>query len=152
MECLDQAVGPAPAPLLPVGGLRKRADFLRAARAGRVNLPAFGLQARARQADEAASIAPDIIRIGFTCSRKVGNAVARNRARRRLRAIAREVLPRHGRAGWDYVLIGRPETTATVDFPMLRDAFVRALARVHGDRAAAPRPTPQPQVGDGLRA
>jgi ribonuclease P protein component len=53
---------------------------------------------------------PTAIRVGFTCSRKVGNAVARNRAKRRLREAARLTLPRHGNPGWDYVLIGRPES------------------------------------------
>ena len=71
-------------------------------------------------------------RIGFTCSKKVGNAVARNRAKRRLREIARAVLPDHGRAGWDYVLIGRHAATATRDFADLQRDLVTALAKVHG--------------------
>ncbi|MCC5974829.1 MAG: ribonuclease P protein component [Rubellimicrobium sp.] len=140
-DCEDQAAGPAPAAFLSLSVLRKRADFLRAARATRLNLLAFGLQARARQAEEAATIPPDTIRIGFTCSRKVGNAVARNRARRRLRAIAREVVPQHGQAGWDYVLIGRPETTAQADFDAMRAELARALARVHAARPDASRPS-----------
>ncbi|TCO71542.1 ribonuclease P protein component [Rhodovulum euryhalinum] len=106
--------------------LRKRADFLRAARARRQGTPAFTLQARERPPGEAEGI-----RVGFTCSRKVGNAVARNRAKRRLREVARLVLPSHGRAGWDYVLIGRPEVTATRDFATLQADLKRALASVH---------------------
>jgi ribonuclease P protein component len=49
-------------------------------------------------------------RVGFTVSRKVGNAVTRNRARRRLRAVAAELLPAHAAAGHDYVLVGRAGT------------------------------------------
>jgi ribonuclease P protein component len=72
-----------------------------------------------------------VARIGFTCSRKVGNAVARNRARRRLRAAARAVLPALARPGWDYVLIGRPVETATRPFALLLDDLRAALSRVH---------------------
>lgn len=75
------------------------------------------------------------IRVGFTCSKKVGNAVARNRAKRRLREVARLVLPEHGRAGWDYVLIGRFEATASRDFGDLQSDFIYALRKIHGDQA-----------------
>ena len=67
-------------------------------------------------------------------SKAVGNAVTRNRAKRRLRAIAREILPELGRPGWDYVLIGRPDATVTRDFGDLRGDLVSALARVHAGR------------------
>ena len=53
------------------------------------------------------------IRLGFTATRKVGNAVIRNRAKRRLRAVAQQVLPALARPGWDYVLVARPEATVT---------------------------------------
>jgi ribonuclease P protein component len=108
--------------------LRKRADFLRAARARRQPMPGFLLQARRRGADEPAATP---VRIGFTCSKKLGNAVARNRAKRRLRALAREVLPTAARPGWDYVLIGRPEATAALDYARLRRDLAAALERVH---------------------
>lgn len=71
-------------------------------------------------------------RVGYTASRKVGNAVARNRAKRRLRAVARAVIPCEGRTGWDYVLVGRPGATAALPFPDLLADLSRALARVHG--------------------
>lgn len=108
--------------------LRKRADFLRASRARRAPVAGFLLQARLRDATEKA----EGIRVGFTCSKKVGNAVTRNRAKRRLRALAREILPALGRPGWDYVLVGKPEATTTRGFADLRADLIRALDRVHG--------------------
>ncbi|MDJ0638908.1 MAG: ribonuclease P protein component [Paracoccaceae bacterium] len=105
--------------------LTDRADFLRASRAKRVSTPAFTLQYRPRENGT------DAIRVGFTCSKKVGNAVARNRAKRRLREIARLVLPTHGKPGFDYVLIGRRDATAGRDFGDLQTDLVDALAKVH---------------------
>lgn len=71
------------------------------------------------------------MRVGFTCSKKVGNAVARNRAKRRLREIARLVLPEHGQDGYDYVLVGRRDVTATRDFIEMRTDLERALRKAH---------------------
>lgn len=82
------------------------------------------VQGRARGDDDPRT------RVGFTCSKKVGNAVARNRAKRRLREVARLVLPEHGRPGWDYVLIGRAGVTAQRPFDALKDDLVRALKKL----------------------
>jgi len=98
----------------PLARLTRRAEFLRTASARRKWVtPGVIVQARARQPGEALAAGGNEdaqVRVGLTVSRKVGNAVKRNRARRRLRALAREVLPEAGRPQTDYVLIGRRET------------------------------------------
>ncbi len=106
--------------------LTQRADFLRASHGRRHATPGIHLQARKRAEGDAQGI-----RVGYTCSKKVGNAVARNRAKRRLREVARVVLPENGRDGWDYVLVGRKDTTATLPFDALVADLKRALRKVH---------------------
>ena len=114
-----------PAALCALKGLRKRADFLRAASARRQGTAGFMLQARARNDGDPA------VRLGFTCSKKIGNAVARNRAKRRLREVARLALPALARPGWDYVLVGRPDATVTRDFALLLADLAAAVRGVH---------------------
>ncbi|WP_085828663.1 ribonuclease P protein component [Roseovarius gaetbuli] len=111
--------------LKPVTVLRKRADFLAAARARRQGTASMMVQARKRGDDDLG------MRVGFTCSKKVGNAVARNRAKRRLRAVAHEVLPVSGLNGWDYVLIGRKDVTADRPFEALKGDLLQALKKLH---------------------
>lgn len=99
--------------------LKKRRDFLRAARAGAKSaMPGLVLQVRPHA--EVDRPAGDI-RVGFTVSRKVGNAVTRNRARRRLRAVAERVLGEHAGQGRDYVLIGRRDTVARPFADLVQD-------------------------------
>jgi ribonuclease P protein component len=108
--------------------LKNRPDFLRAASARRHGTGGFMLQARARGDDTA------LVRVGYTASKKIGNAVVRNRAKRRLREVVCAVLPGGARPGWDYVLVARPEASVTRDFAALLDDLREALARVHGGR------------------
>ncbi len=109
--------------------MSKRADFLRAAQGRRQSTPAFTVQAR-RRGDENPAI-----RVGYTCSKKVGNAVTRNRAKRRLREVARAVLPATAQCGWDYVLVGRPGATVERAFALMLDDLAAAVARIHTPRA-----------------
>ena len=106
--------------------IQKRSDFLAAARASSYAKGAVVMQARDRADDS------PVIRVGFTATRKIGGAVVRNRAKRRLRALAREVMPGLARPGWDYVLVGRPGATVERGFADLRADLAAALARVHG--------------------
>ena len=77
------------------------------------------------------------IRVGFTVSRKVGNAVVRNRVRRRLREVARLVIPGQARADLDYVLVGRQAALAR-DFEALRRELFEALKRLKALAVATP--------------
>ncbi|WP_298845040.1 ribonuclease P protein component [uncultured Roseobacter sp.] len=115
------------ASLRAVTTLRKRHDFLLAARALHVSKPGFVLQMRRHAAENASGM-----RVGFTCSKKVGNAVQRNRAKRRLREIARAVLPHKGLADTDYVLIGRRDKTASLPFDRLKADLESAIDNLHG--------------------
>lgn len=105
--------------------LKKRSDFLACNKGAFRSVKGFVLQAHNR-GDQM-----ETIRVGFTCSKKVGNAVARNRAKRRLRETARQVLPNSARPGWDYVLIGKRDVTVTRDFQDLLDDLKYALEKVH---------------------
>ncbi len=118
----------------PVLGLKRRREFLRVAGAGHKWVaPGLILQAR-RQAPEdtkagRAAGRGEAFRVGFTVSRKVGGAVDRNRARRRLKAAAERVMPRHARHGHDFVLIGR-RATLKRGFPALVGDLETALKKL----------------------
>ena len=92
--------------------LTQRKEFLAAAEHGRrFRSSAFMAQVRDAAPDEARKGGePVSLRLGLTASRKTGNAVKRNRIRRRLRAAAHDILPLYAKKGVDYVLIGRHET------------------------------------------
>lgn len=112
--------------LLLLNRITQRKDFLRLAKAQRVHSTSFVLQSRNRKDN-----AP--MRVGFTCSKKVGNAVARNRAKRRLREIARLILPISGQPGHDYVLIGRANVTATTDFAAMQTELAQSLQKLQSE-------------------
>ncbi|WP_106165186.1 ribonuclease P protein component [Tritonibacter scottomollicae] len=104
--------------------LTKRGDFIAAARARKQGTQSMMVQGRRRDDDGP-------FRVGYTCSKKVGNAVTRNRAKRRLREIARLLLQDHGQPGWDYVLIGRAGETTTRPFEQMQKDFLYALRKIH---------------------
>jgi ribonuclease P protein component len=107
--------------------LRQRADFLAAASGIKAPSAAFVLQARNRRDHEPA-------RFGFTVSKRVGNAVERNRVRRRLREIVRLWAATGARAGHDYVLVGR-RAALNLPFERMTQDFEGALRRVHAERS-----------------
>lgn len=96
-------------------------------------MPGFVLQAAPAPAD----IPRPAIRVGFTVSRKVGNAVQRNRVRRRLREVARRVIPAQARPDLDYVLVGR-QAALERDFAVLCQDLVDALGRLKALALATP--------------
>ncbi|MEQ8370101.1 MAG: ribonuclease P protein component [Alphaproteobacteria bacterium] len=117
---------------VPLGRLVRRSEYLRVAKTGRkAAMPGLVLQAAADGAGPAG------LRVGITASRKVGNAVLRNRARRRLREAIRLVFPCHAAPGHDYVVIAR-HTTPSRPFAELQRDMVRALARLKLDPAGRP--------------
>ena len=109
--------------------LTRRAEFLAAAKAAYCAKGAVLVQMRARHDDDPK------IRVGFTATRKVGGAVVRNRAKRRLREAARACLPALGFPGCDYVFVAR---TGTPDrpFALLLEDVRRALT--HLAKSATP--------------
>jgi ribonuclease P protein component len=118
-----------------IGRLKRRAEFLQVAAANRKWVaPGLILQVRRQPSTETeSSDAPraarlEPVRVGFTASRKVGNSVARNRARRRLRAVAAQVLT-HAEPGNDFVLIARPATVDR-DYQALVGDLVAGLKRL----------------------
>jgi ribonuclease P protein component len=96
-------------------------------------MPGFVLQTAPVPADLDLAAA----RVGFTVSRKVGNAVERNRVRRRLREMARQIIPGQARGDFDYVLVGR-QAALNRDFAALRQDLIAALKRLHALKTATP--------------
>lgn len=112
----------------PLQKLTKRAEFLFVRAGARAGRGVVLVEARRRAEDGP-------IRVGFTASKKVGGAVERNRAKRRLREAARQLLPAHGVAGADYVLVAR-QSTPDAPWPALLDDLKSALIRLRADLQA----------------
>ncbi len=104
--------------------IRKRPDFLAANRGKRYATPGFVLLVSDRRDDDPTK------RLGITITKKVGNAVIRNRMRRRFRELASELLPDLGKAGADHILIGR-DGGIERDFALLRSEMAKALGRIN---------------------
>lgn len=122
---------------MALGRLTRRSEFLAVAGARRKwAAPGLVLQAKPHHIAASAAGEEPPIRVGFTASKKVGNAVTRNRARRRLRAVAAEILPAQAAPGYDYVLIAR-DGTVSRPWPELRADLVQALRKVGARRPAA---------------
>jgi len=128
-------------PEAAVERLKRRQEFRAVAASGRRWVtPAFVLQVAPRAAGRDATIG-----LGFTASRRVGNAVARNRARRRLAEAARKVLPGAAEPGYNYVLVARP-VVLTCPFDRLLSDLTVAFARVTRTAPRPRRPAGRPDV------
>ena len=115
----------------PIAVIRRRADFLAANRGLRVARPGFVLLAHPNGGLGK--------RYGVTVTRKIGNAVVRNRMKRRFRELLRAALPQAGLPDHDHVLIGR-EGGIERDFAQMRDELAAALARAAEGKGDKPRP------------
>jgi len=116
--------------------LKRRSDFLRiAASHCKLVTPGLILQAMIRKGDSSenssgASMEKNmLIRIGYTASKKVGGAVERNRARRRLRAVVAKIIPDHAKPGYDFILIARKGTLTRPFSELLKD-LVKSLKQL----------------------
>jgi ribonuclease P protein component len=125
-----------PAPRFPkIERLKKRPDFLKAAKAPNLARGAVFMQMRPRHDDD------PLIRVGFTATKKIGGSVERNRAKRRLREAARLLLPLHGRPCCDYVFIARGGTGQRAWGRLLDDVKTALISLAADlDRAGAGSP------------
>jgi ribonuclease P protein component len=114
-------------PAFAIERLKKRADFLACAQAPSCARGAVVVQARPRGDEQ------PLVRAGFTATKRIGGAVQRNRAKRRMREAARLLLPELARPGFDYVFIARGGVT-TRPWARLLDDMKSALIRLAAER------------------
>ena len=126
----------APGPGKTPARLRKRRDFLAAAKGGRFHGKAFSLQDLAR--DDAGPA-----RAGFTVTKKAGRATKRNRIRRRLKEALRLMPEQPAKAGHDYVFVARTDAL-TMGFAAIQSEISRAFARTGQNGKGPPRPRARP--------
>ena len=107
--------------------IKKRADFISVSKGVYKATPSFVLQCQSY----ATPAQSDRIYVGYTATKRVGNAVARNRAKRRLRALVAGVFPLYAKPEYRYVLIARKDTTACTDFQKMWADLKLALSKVH---------------------
>ncbi len=103
--------------------MARRRDFLAANNGLRAPMPGFVLLARPRGDEDATR------GLGITVTKKIGNAVIRNRMKRRFRALARDLMPEHGIAGADHVIIGRNDGVER-DYALLRTELTKAFGKL----------------------
>lgn len=108
--------------------LKKRKDYLRTQGGRKWRAPSFTLTMRARESSEQAG--ESVIRFGCTVTKRIGNAVRRNRVKRRLREAIRLAAPQNAHAGFDYVVIAR-DTALDAPFGDIVEEMQTALQRVH---------------------
>jgi len=120
--------------------LKKRPDFLRAAKAPNLARGAVFMQMRPRHDDD------PLIRVGFTATKKIGGSVQRNRAKRRLREAARLLLPLHGRPSCDYVFIARGGTGQRPWGRLLDDVKTALISLAADLDRAGPGQAPAPHA------
>jgi ribonuclease P protein component len=132
---------------MAIATLKRRSEFLRLRGGRRWSSPAFVIEMRARESDNVAGTA-SAPRFGFTATKKLGNAVTRNRIRRRLKEAVRMVAPGRARNGCDYVVIARD---AAVDRPFaaLERDLIAALERLDGPSDSDRRPARQKNSTSG---
>ena len=123
-----------------IATLKKRSEFVRVRGGGRATAPAFVLEGKRREANPGAAVCELCgPRFGFTITKKIGNAVVRNRIRRRLRAALSQVFGANADPQMDYVIVARL-AAASQEFSVLVKDLTTAFGRVHGaGRAAKPR-------------
>ena len=118
---------------VPITRLKRRRDFVSITRRGQKwATPGLVLQSHRRK--DAETTSRNGIRVGFTVTKKVGNAVIRNRARRRLKAVVGDVIAKHGQDLTDYVLIGRAGTLKR-PYALLVSDLKTAMQRLNAYRA-----------------